>query len=207
MTTITLDALGRYFETLYNLNQNLIALCGTDIYLHMGEQERRMDEVVIAIPRLIPYGFNKKSELYEIKNTDGLMFFSNDIPFLEADYTNILNQHKDVLEKVIKVRNKLEHEMHGARITSSYSGTSLFSVTYDVVGNEIDISAEELIALVKDMNILFSKIRESAREFIKTHKFATHPYCCRLMRFDYSDFNKIFESRLLQTFGKALLPF
>lgn len=207
MTTITIDALGRYFETLYNLNQNLIALCGTDIYLHMSEQDRRMDEVVIAIPRLIPYGFNKKSELYEIKNTDGLMDFSNDIPFLEADYTNILNQHKDVLEKVIKVRNKLEHEMHGARITSSYSGTSLFSVTYDVVGNEIDISAEELIALVKDMNILFSKIRESAREFIKTHKFVTHPYCCRLMRFDYSDFNKIFESRLLQTFGKALLPF
>ena len=207
MTTITIDALGRYFETLYCLNQNLIVLCGTDIFIHSGEQERRMDEIIIAIPRLIPYGFNKKSGMYEIKKTDGLMNFAEDITFLSEGYESVFSKHKDFLEKVIKIRNKLEHEMHGARITSSYSGTSLFSITYDVAKTEICIFAEELIEFTKDLNILFSRIQEQAKQFIVKHEYTTHPYCCRLIRFNCFDFNKIYESNLLQTFGKALLPF
>lgn len=131
MTITAVNALFRYFETLYNLNQNMIALCGTDVFDHKGEQERRIDEVIMAVPRLVPYGFNKKTGAYEIEKADGLMKFSDDIPFLSADYESILQKHKDFLEKAKKVRNKLEHEMHGARIVASSSGTtSMFYVTY-----------------------------------------------------------------------------
>lgn len=208
MTITTASALYRYFETLYGLNQNLMVLCGTDVFDHKGEQERRIDELMMAVPRLVPYGFNKKTATYEIEITDGLMKFSEDIPFLEADYESILQRHKVFLEKAKKVRNKLEHEMHGARIVASYSGTtSMFSVTYEVAENEIDLCAGEIISFVKDMNLLFSKIQELVHIFAREHKFDDHPYYHRLVRYDYADFNKIYESNLLHILGKALLPF
>lgn len=208
MTITTANALYRYFETLYSLNQNLIVLCGIDVFDHKGEQERRIDEVIMAVPRLVPYGYNKKTGTYEIENTDGLMKFSDDIPFLSADYEHILQKHKDFLEKAKKVRNKLEHEMHGARIVASISGTtSMFSVTYEVAENEIDLCADELIAFTQDLNSLFSKIQELFKQVAYEHKYDDHPYFRRLIRYDYADFNKIFESKLLHIIGKALLPF
>lgn len=85
MTITTANALFRYFEALYGLNQNLIVLCGTDVFDHQGEQERRIDELIMVVPRLVPYGFNKKTAAYEIGKTDGLMKFSDDIPFMRED--------------------------------------------------------------------------------------------------------------------------
>ena len=85
--------------------------------------------------------------------------------------------------------------------------TSLFSITYEVAENEIDLCAAELIALTKDLNALFSKIQELVKQFARDQKCGDHPYCWRLIRYDYTDFNKIFESKLLHIFGKALLPF
>ena len=208
MTITTANALFRYFETLYGLNQNLIVLCGTDVFDHQGEQERRIDELMMAVPRLVPYSFKKKTATYEIETADGLMKFSDDIPFLSVDYKSILQKHKDFLTKTKKVRNKLEHEMHGARIVASSSGTtSMFSVTYEVAEDEIDLRAAEIIAFVKDMNILFSKIQELVHISAKAHKYDDHPYYRRLVRFGYADFNKIYESNLLHILGKALLPF
>ena len=175
---------------------------------HKGEQERRIDEVIIAVPRLVPYGFDKKTGAYKIEKADGLMKFSDDIVFLEAEYESILQKHKVFLEKAKKVRNKLEHEMHGARIVASSSGTtSMFSVTYEVAENEIELHAVEIIDFAKDMNVLFSKIQELMMQFAREHKCGDHPYYWRLIRYDYADFNKIFESKLLHIFGKALLPF
>ncbi len=208
MTITTANALYRYFEALYNLNQNLMVLCGTDIYDHQGEQERRIDEVMMAVPRLIPYSYNKKLGKYEIKNTDGLMQFSEDISFLGEDYENLYQKHRNFLEKAIKVRNKLEHEMHGARIVASSSGsTSMFSVTYEVAESYIDLRAAEIIAFVKDMNILFSRIQELVHCSAREHNYDDHPYYRRLVRCDYADFNKIYESNLLHILGKTLLPF
>ena len=61
MEIATANALFRYFEELYGLNQNVIALCGINVFDITDKYERRMDEVMITIPRLVPYGKNKKS--------------------------------------------------------------------------------------------------------------------------------------------------
>ena len=149
MTIAIANALFRYFETLYNLNRNVVALCGSNVFDQMSEVERRVDEVVMSIPRLIPYSFNKKISDYEISATDGLMVFSNDLPFLSTDYENIFQKHKGCLVKAKKIRNKLEHEMHGAHIVSSGSGTiTMFSVTYKVYEEDIDLCAIEIIDFV-----------------------------------------------------------
>lgn len=208
MTTEAANALFRYFESLYNLNQNLIVLCGIDVLDHRGHYEQRIDDIVMAIPRLVPYTFNKKKGSYEISQNDGLVKFSSDILFILADYNSILQKHKAFLEKIKKVRNKLEHEMHGVRIVASMSSnSSLFSVTYEVANNEIDISAAEMISFVKDLNTLFTKIQTLVDQFACRNGQEDHPYYERLVRYTFSEFNKIYESNLLRTFGKALLPF
>ena len=40
MTIVTANALFRYFKTLYNLNQNMIALCGADVFDHIRNAKR-----------------------------------------------------------------------------------------------------------------------------------------------------------------------
>ncbi len=208
MTVEAANALFRYFESLYTLNQNLIVLCGVDVLDHRGQYEQRIDDIVMAIPRLVPYVFNKKNGSYEISQNDGLVKFSNDIPFIIADYSSILQNHTTFLKKIKKVRNKLEHEMHGARIVASMSSnSSLFSVTYEVADYEIDIKASEIIAFTKDINTMFSKIQVLVDQFACINGHESHPYYERLVRYQFTEFNKIYESNLLRTFGKALLPF
>ena len=207
MTVETAGALGRYFEILYILNQNLMALCGSDVYDRASECERRVDEVVMAVPKVVPYSFSKKTSTYEIIPSDGLMKFSKDLPFLGGEYERILQEHMDCLEKMKKIRNKLEHEMHGAEIQGSCSGTDcFFGVVYRVGENRIELDAREIIAFVKDMNILFSQLQGLVKQFAYDNNIH-HPYFRRLYRFDFADFNRIFESDLVYVIGKALQTF
>ncbi len=205
MTVETANALGRYFETLYTLNQNLIVLCGADICDSI-EFDRRVDEVVTAIPRLVPY--RKDKSVYIIEKSDGLMKFSQDLPFLGGDYEKILKEHADFLEKVKKIRNKLEHEMHGAFIVASSSGnTSMFSATYRIGEADVCVRASEIMDFVKDINTLFSKLQGLVKQFAYDSQYSGHPYFGRLVRCDFADFNRILESDLLYYFGKTLQAF
>jgi len=208
MNHTIIDALFRYFETLYNLNQHLIVLCGTNSFDHMPEQECHIDEVIMNIPRLIPYKFKKNSDKITLINSDGLMRFSSDIPTLTDDYESILKNHNSFLIKVKRVRNKLEHEIDNAKIVISESSPSaLFSVTYKVDESEIDLCAEELIEFVKNLNIMFSKIQKYTSQFACQEDLQNHPYFHRLTKYDFTNFNRIYESDLLYVFGQAMLPF
>lgn len=84
------NALSRYFESLYNLNQNLIMLCGVDVIDDRGQYEKYLEEIIHVIPRLIPYGYKKNSTQYIIMEKDGLMEFSKEISFLKDDYEQML---------------------------------------------------------------------------------------------------------------------
>lgn len=203
----TINALGRYFEALYGLNQNLIVLCGIDAIDNRGQYKRHLEDVIQVIPRLVPYRYNKRALQYELDSKGGLMKFSNDIQYLTLEYSSILQKHSSFLERTKSIRNKLEHEMHDASIVASLSGTGvLFEITYDVAGNKVNLSAKEMISFVKDLNILFSKMQNEIENYSDENS-ESYPYIMRLNRFVFTDFNKIYESDLLRTFGKALLPF
>jgi hypothetical protein len=209
MTLPAINALFRYFETLFIMNQNLLALCGSNVFYQMQEQEKLIDDVIINIPRLIPYGYNTKDQLYEIKKSDGLMKFADNFPFLSVEYEKILQDHNDLLIKVVRIRNKLVHEIHNARIVASGSSPSfLFSFTYEVNESEINIYSSELIAFAKDLNTLFSKIQENIKLFAYDHNCISQHFYWRLTtRYSFSEFNLIYESDLLHIVGKAMLPF
>ena len=139
MTVTAVNALYRYFQALYNVNQHLIILCGVDVLDNEGQYQEHVEEVVLLIPRLVPYVLNKKTEKYQIRKGDGLLEFSGEIPLLEERYCAILKKHKKVLSSIKAIRNKLEHSMHAAKVIASGSGTScLFEITYEIKGGKFE---------------------------------------------------------------------
>ncbi len=109
--------------------------------------------------------------------------------------------------KVISIRNKLEHEIHNANIVGLGSNPSWFSVTYKVKDAEIYFRSYELISFVKDLNALFSKIQAEVIQCLEEHQKVEHRYYTRITRFDFCDFNKIYESNISNIIGKLMLPF
>jgi hypothetical protein len=159
MNITTIDALGRYFEALYTLNQRLLALCGTNAVDHMGIQEQYIDDVIMTLPRLIPYRFENNDIILVSK--DGLLRFSDDIPLIRSEFEKLLQNHHDILVDIKRARNKLEHEMDNAHLVDSVTSPfATFSVTYIVSGEDKHICSDALISIVKDLNALFSKIQE-----------------------------------------------
>ena len=107
-----------------------------------------------------------------------------------------------------QTKNKFEHKMHGARLMSAGSGNLiLFDMTYVLLDQTITIQSGEIISVVKQLNELFSIIQKSVESYYSGQNRVDSPYCRRLIRYDFCDFNKIYESPLLKQFGKALFPF
>ena len=56
-------------------------------------------------------------------------------------------------------------------------------------------------------NLVFAKLQHAVDMFAGKNNLADHPYYWKLVRYNFSDFNNIYECDLLRTFGKAMLPF
>lgn len=207
MTVQVANALYRYFEALYELNQNIIILCGVDVLDNQGQYEKQIETVIHLAPRLVPYKYDAEN-LCKLVNKDGLLEFENDLPFLKTDYEHILQNHKVFLSNIKAIRNKLEHKMHGAQIVATGSGNScLFDIFYEVNQKRIRITAGELIGFAKELNTLFNKIQILVETFAYEHGKCEYAYYRRLTKFHFCDFNKIYDSGLLRSIGKAFLPF
>lgn len=201
-----------YVETLYNLNTNLIKLCGADVFDEVNNSlendEKRILDVIADIPRLIPYKCNKISEELELSTTDGLMEFKENLFFLEARYKSILKKHIKALDKIREIRNKYEHKMHAIKLSSAGSGSNvLFDVTFKIGDNYINIGTSELIDLTKDLNDLFDEILLLVEDYAFRERRSEHLYYKRLLRICFKDINEIYRSGLVKIIGKISRPF
>lgn len=66
---------------------------------------------------------------------------------------------------------------------------------------------EKSFLLMKDLNKLYSKLSSDVQECVNETKYASYPYNQKLTRFDYTDFNEIYESPLLSKIGNIMYPF
>ena len=57
-----------YLETLYNLNQKLVKLCGIDVIDDFESGEKDILDMIQDVPRIIPYSLNKKRRNQNLKN-------------------------------------------------------------------------------------------------------------------------------------------
>ena len=203
------NAMSGYLETLYEMNQNLIRLCGAEIfYYRFSEFEKITLDIIQDIPRLIPYSYYNKEQDLVLDDRNGLLEYQDEIKYIREDYQDILNKYKETLNKIRKIRNKYEHKMHDVKYQSSGTGTnSLFDIEFKVNDEFIRIYAGELIKLIKDTNILFSKIAQEISFFAYKKGKEGYAYYERISRFDFKDFNEIYESDILRKIGKVMNKF
>ncbi len=208
MTTEIANALFGYLETLYNLNQKLVKLCGIDVIDDIESGEKDILDMIQDVPRIIPYSFNKKNKILEFKERDGLLEYQNSILYLKDDYEQILSGNYDFLDNIRKVRNKYEHKMHGVKHKSSGSSScSIFDYTFLVEDETIEITAGEFIKLLKSVNNLFSKIVCDIHKYVYENKKDDYLYYRRITKFDFTDFNKIYDNDILRIVGKIMKEF
>lgn len=112
MTVEIANALFGYLETLYNLNQKLVKLCGIDVIDDFESGEKEILDIIQDVPRIIPYSFNKKTQTLILKDRDGLLEYKDNISYLKEDYEKILFDNYEFLDKIRKIRNKYEHNAH-----------------------------------------------------------------------------------------------
>ena len=203
------NAMSGYFETLYEMNQNLIRLCGAEIfYYRFSEFEKVTLDIIQDIPRVIPYSYDNKEQDLVVDDRNGLLEYQDQIKYIKEDYQNILDKYKDTLNKIRKIRNKYEHKMHDVKYQSSGTGTmSLFDIEFKVNDEFIRIYAGELIKLIKEVNILFSKIAQEISIFAYQNGKEGYAYYERICRVDFKDFNEIYESNILRKIGKIMNEF
>lgn len=202
------NALFGYLETLYNLNQKLVKLCGIDVIDDFESGEKEILDIIQDVSRIIPYSFNKKTQTLILKNRDGLLEYKDNISYLKEDYEKILSDNYEFLDKIRKIRNKYEHKMHGVKHKSSGSGSfSLFDYTFMVGDESMEITAGSFIKLIKSVNNLFSKIVLDISKYAYENKKEDYLYYRRITRFDFKDFNKIYDNDILRIVGKIMKKF
>lgn len=208
MTIEIANALFGYLETLYNLNQKLVKLCGIDVIDDFESGEKDILDMIQDIPRIIPYSFNTDTLKLEFKQRDGLLEYQDSILYLKDNYEQILLENYDFLDKIRKIRNKYEHKMHGVKYKSSGSGSlSLFDYIFMVENKSIEITADSFIKLLKSVNCLFSKIVDDISKFAYQNQKEDYVYYRRITRFDFTDFNKIYDNEILRIVGKIMKKF
>lgn len=196
------NALSGYFETLYELNQKLIKLCGLDVIDDFENGAIYILDIIQNIPRLIPYFYNKKTKSLELKKSDGLLEYSYKISYLYDEYNKILNENYDFLDNIRNIRNKYHHKMHGIKFKSSESGSQfLFCYTFKLDEENITLHAGSFIKLIKMINDLFTKLLFDVREYAYNNSKDDFPYYRRITRFEFTYFNKIYNSDLLRIIG------
>ncbi len=202
------NAMYGYLETLYQINQKLLRLCGCDV-IDIGENNSKIVlDIIQDIPRLVPYSYNNMKKVLEYDYKNGLLEFKNDIEYLLEEYEKILKENYNFLNDVRKIRNKYEHKMHDVQHIASGSGSNcLFDFSFKVAEEDIELTAEEIIKLVKALNILFSKIVYDISVYAYKNQKEDYSYYRRITRFNFTDFNDLYDSDLIRKIGSAMNDF
>lgn len=200
------NSLSGYIETLYKLNQKLIKLCGTNVSIKYEFSHKEILDILQDIPRLVPYSC--VDDVLQCINSNGLLEYRGEISYLSTDYNEILKDNYEILDKIRKIRNKYEHKMHEIKRRSSISGKySYFEFVFKVKDEIIKIEAKELINLIKQINVLFAKLIKDIKKYISDEDKLNHPYYNRITRFDFENFNIIYNSELLWIVGNCMIDF
>ena len=200
------NSLSGYIETLYILNQKLIKLCGTNVSIKYEFSHKEILDILQDIPRLVPYSIT--NGVLKCINSDGLLEYRENISYLYFDYNKILENNYEILDKIRKIRNKYEHKMHEIKRTFSASGKyCYFEFNFKIKHETIKIEANELINLLKQINILFAKLIKDIKNCISDEDKINYPYYNRITRFNFEDFNKIYDSKLLWIVGNCMIDF
>lgn len=194
-----------YFETLYYMNQKLLKLCGVNVFYDIEDGSKELIDILTDIPRILPYSFNKETNKLVINDRNGLLEYEDNIIYLKEGYNDILDKHYDFLDDIRKIRNKFEHKMHDILKSSYGSGSMIiFNYNFKIGDRIIHIDSDRLIDLMKDLNSLYSRLVKDIIIFAYEKGLTENNYYLRIARFDFKDFNDIYNSELLRKISRIL---
>ena len=194
-----------YFETLYYMNQKLLKLCGVNVFYDIEDGSKELIDILTDIPRILPYSFNKETNKLVINDRNGLLEYKDNIIYIKEGYNDILDKHYAFLDDIRKIRNKFEHKMHDISKSSYGSGSMIiFNYNFKIEDRIIHIDSDRLIDLMKDLNSLYSRLVKDIIIFAYEKGLTENNYYLRIARFDFEDFNDIYNSGLLRKISRIL---
>ena len=210
MNSVVANSLYGYFEVLYRLNKRIIKLCGV-VEPELGGIEKDVLDVIHDLGRVFPYSYNKKTNKLGLSMRDGLLEFSNIIPYLMNEYEALLNLHYEKINTIRKIRNKYEHKMHGVKINSVVVGAGYADISFDMLqefnDEECRINTTDFIEIIIGLNELFSKLSKEVVEWAEDTNKTEYMYYRKIARFDFMEFNDLYKSPVIKKIGKILYEF
>ena len=201
-----------YFYTLYKCNQKLVKLCGADAIRNMIESKKIILEIIDDIPKIFPVSSDIKNNILVISSKNGLMRMENQVSYLRTDFEQLLSKHYTLIDNIKKIRNNYEHEMHNIKLVGASSGNNTsFTIELNNIkdnkDNIIRISTNQLIDIFKELNTIYSKLVQDIETETYKKKDLICPFNEKIERFDFKDFNIIYDSDICKVVGKLQYEF
>lgn len=72
---------------------------------------------------------------------------------------------------------------------------------------KIMIRSYDVIKLIKQVNMLYSRMIDDMNTFAIDNKTDSHPYIHRISRIDFKAYNKVYDSDVLRSVGAVMYVF
>ena len=190
--------IGIYGEFLEKLNEEFRTIkksdCIDDLFVIIENVEKFASTLFILIPCQID------NERIKLKN-EAILRFTPYFPFLKEDFEKMVKNNEEVLVRIKKIRNKIEHDPHMINARSVSSGTAGSEITYQYGFDDEEATEEEkakieyftindkeLKNIVQALNKIFDKIFSGFNKYIED-KDKDHPYVIKWANKKFSDYN------------------
>lgn len=131
------NAVGGYFETLYDVNVKLIKLCGIDVFSPYGNDEIMVLDIIQDVYRLFPYKFDKVKNVLMLDNNGGLLEFKETFVFLEKDFSDILETNNKFLDSIRKLEINMNTKCTQLKLSDKAVDLLRFSILTLLLGENI----------------------------------------------------------------------
>ena len=122
-----------------------------------NEIEEKSYYLAIELMRMIPFKGDKKIKISE---KSGICLLKSKIDFLINDLDKILQENKETLAKIKRIRNKYEHEPHNIKAAYSTSSGAYAGIGFYYKDELIPIDTKDMTYIIWELNILMNKIQK-----------------------------------------------
>lgn len=192
-----------YIEILNNINLNFLKLRKLNGDDFIYKLERIVFDIVSDITRIIPIKQDKNKTLYLV-NSDGILNFRNEFPYIETAYIKILIENIGLLQTIRQLRNKIEHKPHAIKFRSSVLGeeSTDYIISFNVeIDNQIKhlvLKSDKIIGIIYKVNIEFDKIVKEICNFAENNELTDYPYYKYLKNVNFIAFNNIYDEEKIR---------
>lgn len=185
-----LDQIYVYYKMLDNINIYLNKIIDNNYNGDPYQTEKWFLYISSELMRLFPLRRNKESEQLESSPTDGILLLDKNIPFILEKHNKICSNpcYLEVLNDIVKIRNKFIHEPHNIHFFSSMGSNTSCSMKFKYKSKILSINTISFGSVIYYINKAYKQIDELVFEnFNADEKLKSFPI--------YEDFLNMINNR------------